>query len=284
VGEGDEHAGHGSESVVLDARTREEFGIEVRAVGPDWIERSVTLPAEIRPDQDRVAHIAPRYAGIVREVAAEIGDRVKAGQVLAVVESENLAPFKLQTLLDGVVIEKHITRGEPVAPAGTAFVVADLGNVWVNISVYQRDLPSIAVGQPVVVSAGHGLAPAEGTISYVAPVVNETTRTATARVVLGNSSGVWRPGMFVTARVQIDRVEVPVAVPRQAIHELEGAPVVFVETGDGFRARAVRTGRQGEEIVQIESGLAAGERVVTRGGFTIKSEIQREELSGGHAH
>lgn len=286
--DGPEHdaqeAGHGMEPVRLAPETLAEFGIEVETAGPGIVERSVSLPAEVRPNQDRLAHIAPRFPGIVREVKADIGDEVKAGQVLAVVESEALAPFPLKTLIDGVVIQKHITRGEPVSREQVAFVVADLRDVWIDISVYQKDLAEVEVGQPVHVSAGHGLHEAEGRISYLSPVVDEATRTATARVVLPNPEGRWRPGLFVATRIRTAEMEVPLAIPRTALQQMGEETVVFLETPEGFAPRPVELGRRGEEHVEVTRGLEPGERYVARGGFTLKSELARETFSGGHGH
>jgi cobalt-zinc-cadmium efflux system membrane fusion protein len=280
-----DEASRGAEGVArLDPATLEEFGVELALAGPGAIEKTISLPAEVRPNEDRLAHIAPRFPGIARDVRARIGDRVKAGQVLAVIESEALAPFDLKTQIDGVVIAKHITRGEPVSREQAAFVVADLRDVWIDISVYQKDLALLRVGQPVIVSAGHELAEARGEISYLAPVVDEATRTATARVVLPNPEGVWRPGLFVTARVEVAREEVPLAVPRSALEVMGDQTVVFVQEADGFEPRAVQLGRRGDQHVEVTSGLAAGARYVARGGFTLKAELQRGEFAGGHAH
>lgn len=284
-----EHSGeeaHNEETIRLSPEVLEEFGVVIATSGPGVLVRTVSLPAEVRPNQNRLAHIAPRFPGVATDVRREVGDTVEAGETLAVIEaSQSLAPYQLKTLIGGVVIERHVTRGEPVSQdRGPLFTVADLSTVWVDLSVYQRHLAELDVGQRVVVSAGHGLPEAEGTLSYVAPVIDEHTRTATARVVLENPHGIWRPGMFVTARIEVGRDEVAVAVPRSAIATVEGRATVFVETGGGFEPRPVRLGREGERSVEIRDGLVAGDRYVARGGFTLKSELAREELSGGHSH
>lgn len=99
----DEHAhggGHGAvgrghgERVSFDAAQRAEFGIEVAAAGPGSVARWLALPGEIAVHADRVAHLAPRVAGVAGEVIAALGDRVEAGQVLAIVESRELAEAK----------------------------------------------------------------------------------------------------------------------------------------------------------------------------------------------
>jgi cobalt-zinc-cadmium efflux system membrane fusion protein len=282
---GDER-GHEEEAVRLAPEVLAEFGVEVAIAGPGVIVRHVSLPAEVRPNQDGLAHLAPRFPGVATEVRRTVGDIVKAGETLAIVEaSQSLSKYPIKTLIDGVVIERHVTRGEPVSlERGPLVTVADLGTVWVDASVYQRNLLELAMGQRVRVSAGHGLAQAEGVLSYIAPVVDEKTRTATARVVLANPDGLWRPGMFVTAEVEVEREEVSVAVPRSALASVEGRPTVFVQTADGLEPRPVRVGRTGEDLVEILSGLTAGERYAARGSFTLQSELAREELSGGHSH
>jgi len=277
--EGGEHA---EERVRLSSEVLDEFGIEVNAAASGTIVRRVALPAEVRPNQDRLAHIAPRFPGIVSEVRKRIGDAVRPGEVLAVIESsESLAPYSLKSEIGGVIIAKHITRGEPVTRESLVFVVADLSSVWVDISVYQKDLRLLRLGQSVLVSAGHDLEEALGEISYISPVVDEDTRTATARVVLPNPNGVWRPGMFVTARVEVARDKVAVVVPTTAVEIIDDRRVIFVASADGFEPRRVELGRSSGSQVEVVSGLAPGERFVSSGGFTLKAELARDELSGG---
>jgi membrane fusion protein, heavy metal efflux system len=268
--------------IPLSEREMADSGIELAEASPDSIETRIELPGEVTPDQDRIAHLAPRFAGIAKEVKKNVGDAVRSGDVLAVVESsETLTTYPLRSRIDGVVIEKRIAPGEAVSADSEAFVVADLSRVWINLSVYQRDLDRVKVGQVVVVSTGEGRAQAEGALSYVAPVVDERTRTAVARVVLPNPDGVWRPGLFVTGLVTIATVEVNLAVPASAPQMLDGGPVLFVSTLKGLAPRRVRLGRADAQHVEVISGLAAGERFVSRGSFLLLSELEKEAFGEG---
>ncbi|MBW2286683.1 MAG: efflux RND transporter periplasmic adaptor subunit [Deltaproteobacteria bacterium] len=273
------------ELVSFTAAEIEEFELRVAPAGKAIIERFIELPGVVRANEDRLAHIVPRFAGIVTKVRRRIGDTVKSGETLAVIESsQSLSPYALKTLLDGVIIEKHVTRGEAVTPESQAFVVADLKTVWIDLSVYQRDLTRILPGQPARVIAGHDLPDAKGVVSYVTPVVDEVTRTAIARIVLDNPDGFWRPGMFATAEVTVERVEIEIAVPITALHSLGQETVVFVKDSTGFRPRPVTVGRRDAQWAEVREGLAAGEPIVVHGGFTVKSELLRGEFSGGHGH
>ena len=289
----DAHAGgsqdtrdlHKVTAVKISSDHMQEFGVKVATAGRGLIATQVVLPGEVVPNADRIAHLVPRYAGIVKEVRNRIGDTVEAGDVLAIIESsESLSSYGLSTLTNGTVIDKHITRGEAVTRQTQAFVIADLRDVWVELSVYQRDLASVKVGQSVLVSLGHEQADTRGTISYVSPVVDEDTRTARARVVLDNSAGKWRPGMFVTGRVDIASVEVPVTVPNTAFQMVDEHSVVFVQRDGAFEPRQLELGRRSTTHAEVLSGILSGEIYVASGGFILKAELGRSQLKQGHGH
>jgi len=254
-------------------------GIEIAAARPGPVDSGIQLVGEVHPNGDRLAHITPRFPGIVREVQKRAGDVVHAGDVLAVIESsDSLAPYTVKTAIDGIVIAKDLTRGEAVERTKQAFVVADLSSVWVDLAVYQKDLGRIPMGQRVHIDAvGEGPA-AEGTISYITPSVDQVTRTATARVVVSNEGRKFLPGMFVTAHT-LDVVDAPVTVPAEAIQTVGGQTCVFVEASGGLVRRPVVLGREGKELVEIRSGLAAGERIAVRNSFLLKAELAKGEIA-----
>ena len=281
-----DHEDHDDHDLVqLTQSEIDEFGITLTTAGPGIIETSLELPGEVRPNDDRLAHIVPRYSGIVTEVLVGIGENVKQGQVLAVVENdESLANFQVKTLISGTVIGKHVTLGEAASREREIFVIADLSTVWIDLTVYQRDLSRVKVGQRAQVFVGHDLAQGTATISYVTPIVDEHTRTATARLVLENKDGFWRPGMFVTVKVLIEKTDVPLIVPRTALHSFEENTVVFLVTGEGFIPRPVSLGRRGETNIEVLEGLSAGDQYVSQGGFTLKAELGKKAFGDGHGH
>lgn len=279
----DEHQedGHEEEGRVFTVDDLVQAGVTLATAGPGEVDVGVELPGEVRPNADRIAHIAPRFPGLVREVKAHVGDQVRAGDVLAIIESEHLAPFELRAAFDGTVIDKHIAPGEAVTREEAAFIVADLSTVWVTVSVYQDALSLVRVGQPVRIVASHGGLETDGVISYVSPIVDQATRTAQARVVLSNPDGTWRPGLFVTATVYDPR-QAPVVIPRRAVQTFEGKPTVFVAEGDHFAPRAVTLGQTGRTRLEVVRGLAPGQRFADERSFLVKAELAKGEA--GHDH
>ena len=273
------------EIVNLTSEEINEFGIEISTAGPGKLEKHVDLTGEIIIDPDRLAHIVPRFAGIVKKVNKKIGDSVRKGETIAIIESnESLSPYEIKSLINGRVIDMHLTPGEVISDSDHKITIADLSKVWANLNVYQKDLDNIRVGQKVTISAGLGTKEVDGKISYISPIVNEKTRTAIARVVLDNRDNFWRPGLFVNGKVIIGDETVSVYVPKTALENFENRTVVFVKHQEGFEPQPVTIGRSNTKAVEIIAGLKPGQNYVSKGGFTLKVELQKEAFGDGHGH
>ncbi|HMP16415.1 MAG TPA: efflux RND transporter periplasmic adaptor subunit [Gemmatales bacterium] len=280
------HDDHDEGGIRLEPEVMQEFGITVEAAAAGVLDLYTVLPGEVQVNRDHLAHIAPRYPGLVIDVKKNIGDQAKKGEVLAVIEgNESLVSYELKSLVNGTIIEKHITLGESLTEDDVVYVVADLNTVWIDLTVYQKDISMIKLGQKVVVSGGEHTAESEGTISYISPTVDEHTRTSLARVVLPNPNGHWRPGMFIEGTVQLSTIEAFVAVPRSAIITIEDRPSVFVMTDDGFVPREVEIGVSDENHAEILKGLQPGELYAAKNILPLKAELNRAGLEhAGHAH
>ncbi|MGH7893283.1 MAG: efflux RND transporter periplasmic adaptor subunit, partial [Candidatus Binatia bacterium] len=115
-----------------------------------------------------------------------------------------LSHFPIVAPFGGTVIEQHVTLGELVTPADKPYAIADLGTLWILLDIYEKDLARVAVGTGVEVRVD--AYPAEtfaGRIAYMSDVLDESTRTARARVELANLNGRLRPGMFATATLSL---------------------------------------------------------------------------------
>lgn len=260
-----------------------EFGIRLANAGMGSIEVRVNVMGEIVVDPSRIAHMSPRFPGIVKEVRMAIGDRVKKKDVLAVIESnESLVKYRLTSAINGTVIAMHMSLGENVLDNSHHITVGDLSRVWARFSVYQKDLFRIKPGQSLTIKANGKSV--EGTISYISPVVDETTRTASARVVLENRSGQWKPGMFVAASVLTSSKPVPIVVPQSALLIYNGRDVVMVKDKEDFRPQVVRIGLKNDSFAEIISGLKEGQTYVAKGAFLIKAELLKGSFGHGHSH
>ena len=362
--ESDQHTP--GELVKINDLQRKKLDIKIDTAGPGKLVTTIDLPGEIVLDADHLAHIVPLLPGVVREVRKKLGQTVHKGDVMAIIESRELADAKAAYLaaservalaqttftreeqlwqkrinakqeyldaknglseakiehrsamqkllffgfsesfikdfqkhpdkrltryairapLKGTVVQKHITLGEKVNDDTAVFTIADLRNVWVDLSVPQKDLVSIKIGQKTHISLGFGTPDAGGKISYVSPMADKKTRTALARVVLPNPDRRWRPGLFVKAQISMGEEKIPLVIPKGAIQRLENENVVFVEAKGGYEPKHVSVGRSDGSNVEILSGLLAGERYVAEGGFELKAVMMTRDMGAhaGHGH
>lgn len=187
--------------------------------------------------------------------------------------------------LSGVIIEKTVAQGEMVGPEKTLFTVADLSSLWLLVNLYEQDLGKVKTGMQVKLSvSAYSGKEFKGRISYLADVIDEKTRTVKARVTIDNRDGSLKPGMFATASidsVKDSRAEKVIVVPEEAVF-LDGSErYVFIQEGNGrFVVRRVSVGPASGLKIEIKEGLKVGEAVVTKGVFTLKSELKKDTLRG----
>lgn len=269
--------------VTLAPEQLEAAGVSVATAGPATIRERVVLNGRIAPNEDALVHVMPRFPGVVRTVHKRLGDAVARGDLLVTIESnESLQAFELRSQLEGTVIAKDVSPGEFVSNDRELFQIADLSTVWVDLDVYRRDFARLRVGQPVHIDAGDGLPPVESTLAYLSPIGAVNTQTLLARAVLANPDRSWRPGLFITAEVEVGASPVPVAIAAEALQRVRDWDVVFLAAGDLFEAQPVELGRRDGTHVEVTSGLAAGQRYVAAGSFILKAEAGKSGATHDH--
>ncbi len=189
--------------------------------------------------------------------------------------------------IGGIITEKHAIVGELADPSKSLYTVADLSSVWVMVDINEKDLAKVHKGQAATVTVGaFPELKLKGRITYIADLVNEATRTVKARVEVANPGRKLKPEMFATVELALAADAPPVvAVPEDALQELDGKKVLFVaENETEFAARQVQTGRAAVGMVEIVSGLKEGDRFAVKGAFILKSEVKKGEVVDEHGH
>ena len=163
------------------------------------------------------------------------------------------------------------------------FTVADLSTVWVELSLFPRDVAKVRVGQDVRVNSNEAGLEATGKVVYVAPFGQAANQTLTARVLLDNPERRWAPGLYVTTEVTLAETAAPLAIRKEAVQTLEGRSVVFVQDEDeGFAPHEVTLGRSDGEFAEVLSGLKVGDTYAAANSFIIKAELGKGSAEHGH--
>jgi membrane fusion protein, heavy metal efflux system len=342
--------------VKLSAADIEAAGIELAAVQSGTIARRIIVPGTIRAPADRIAHVAVRLSGIVAELRKNVGDPVAAGEILAILESREVANAKSEYLAARVtnelqqemlnrdtalwerkvIADQQLLRSRNVAAnakiandiarqklfalgltekeiaglqnvpeaslrrqeirspiAGRVlerkaelgvvvgrdnletdlFVVADLDRTWAELAVSPEEAALVRIDQIVAVSARGIKDRAEGKVIYVSPIVDRDTHKVHVVAEINNKDGIWRPGSFVSAAIVFDKQSVPIAVPVGAVQTMDGRPVAFVRTAEGFQKRQIVLGQSDDQATEVISGLRLNETIAVSNTFLLKAEM-----------
>jgi len=259
--------------IALSAEQQKAAQIDTAQAGGVQIRETLPLYGVVAPNAVRVREVAARFPGVIRTVNKNIGDAVRQGDVLATVESnESLQTYAVTAPLAGVVTARNANPGEQTGEK-QLFIVADLSTVWVELSLFPRDVAKVRVGQNVRVKSPDTGGSSDGKVIYVAPFGQAANQTLTARVLLDNAERRWAPGLYVTAEVTLAEAQVPLAIRNEAIQNLDGRDVVFVQTDKGFEARPLQLGRKDSEFSEVTGGLSAGQRYATRNSYILKADL-----------
>jgi cobalt-zinc-cadmium efflux system membrane fusion protein len=234
---------------------------------------------KISAEQD---YLAARQAMQEAEIAVENVRQKLTALGASAGDAQGLTRHEIRSPIAGVIVDKKLSIGEAVKEDAPIFQVADLSSVWVELTVPAHQLNQLTEGMTAQVRATAFEAQGEARLGYVGALVGEQSRSATARLVLANPQGLWRPGLPVTVALKASEVEVPVGVTADAVQTLDEERVVFVRNGQQFEARRVQTGRGDGRHVEVLKGLTAGERYAAKNSFLVKADIGKAAAEHEH--
>lgn len=268
--------------VTIDAATAKEAGITTTRLGAGSIRETVEVPGVARPRESATAKVGARFPGVVKSVAVRPGDRVAAGSVLATIDSNaSLATYKLTAPISGTIIGHDATVGDTVGEQ-TLFEIADTERMQVELHLFGNAAQRARPGAKVRVHRLLDEVVAESEISRVLPDVDVRSQSVLARAAIRNDDGLWRPGSAVQAEIELSRVEVPRAMPVDALQTWRNMPVAFIRVGDIYEVRPVVTGRRDSSFVEVLDGLKAGDEIVVGQSYLIKADIEKSGATHDH--
>ncbi|MCC8537990.1 efflux RND transporter periplasmic adaptor subunit [Xanthomonas axonopodis pv. poinsettiicola] len=265
------------------ARIAQEAGIRVAPVGAGSIADQHEVQGLLTPAEGAQAHATARFPGPVRSLRANVGDQVRAGQVLATVESNlSLTTYPISAPIDGTVLVRNASLGSNASEGQALFEIADLSRLWVDLHIFGADAGHITAGAPVTVTRISDGVVAQTTLERVLPGTATASQSTVARAVLRNTDGSWRPGSAVKARVTVAQQPAAMVVPVGALQRFGEWDVVFVRVGDVYEARPVRLGARDAQQVEVLAGVSVGDTVVVEQSYLVKADIEKSGASHDH--
>lgn len=258
-------------------------GIVSAPVGPGTVADEHEVQGLLAPVDGRSAQVTARFPGPVRALRANVGDRVRAGQPLASIESNlSLTTYDIPAPISGVVLSRQVQLGAVAAEGQVLFDIGDLSRLWVDLHIFGADTQHITAGVPVTITRMTDGVSQATTLERVLPGTATASQSTIARASIDNRDGLWRPGAAVRARIVVASTPAAVVVPLAALQNLEGRDVVFVREGEIYTARPVQLGARDARQVAVSEGLREGEQVVVEQSYTVKADIGK--AGAAHEH
>ena len=278
AGEEGEEGEHGElpTSTKIGTQAAAAAGVRVSPAGPGEISDDHEVQGLLTPVDGAIARVMARFPGLVRALHANVGDQVRAGQPLATIESNlSLTTYTVTAPISGVVLSRDASVGTVAGEGAALYEIANLSDLWVDLHVFGRDAQRLRVGSPVIVTRMSDGVTSETQIERILPSTATASQSTVARARLRNLDGLWRPGSAVKARVIVDQARANLVVPLSALQTSNGEEVVYVQKGETYHRRPVKTGRRDADTVEILAGLKPGEQVVVQQSYLIKADMEK---------
>jgi cobalt-zinc-cadmium efflux system membrane fusion protein len=192
-------------------------------------------------------------------------------------DPEDLIPIRAPE--SGIVLTRLITPGAVVSASSDLFVICDLSTIWSMAAVQEDYLARLHKGMAATVTVQAYERAFAGRVGKIDEKLDPQTRTVQVRVEIDNRQGLLKPEMYSTVELQAGGSEPALLVQPESIQDVNGQATIFVHLGGSrFEARAVETGKQVGDRLQVVRGLRAGERVVAEGSFVLKSQLLRASM------
>ena len=254
-------------------------GVTTAVAGPGRLQQRIKVYGAINVDPQRISHIQARYPGVLRAVNVSIGSRVKAGEQLATVESnESLRSYPLLAPIAGVIIARHANPGE-FSGERTLFTLADYSKLELDLQIFPQDIAKVQPDQSIAVTDGQRSAVTR--IDYITPH-DEGAATLVAHASLDNSAGLWVPNQRVSAQINVGEFALPLLVDKRSLQSFRDWQVVFIKVGDSYEIRPLELGRSDDQFIEVLSGLAAGDSYVVENSYLLKADLEKSGASHDH--
>ncbi|WAJ71543.1 efflux RND transporter periplasmic adaptor subunit [Catenovulum adriaticum] len=295
--------GHSTENephhdqVIIDDKIAEQAGIQTQTVKPGPIGQTITAYGEIVYHPTQVSHVRARFNGVINNVTVDIGDEVKAGQILANIESnESLKPYPLKSPISGIVTDRHANAGE-LSLQQVLFTIANEKIRWVELKIFPSQQSKVTAGQTVWVHVPTSPSTPNQSLAKPSSQLNTTRLKAKimhivpspqakpyliAHLKLVNSETNFHPGLMVTADIVVSQKSANMRVNNHAIQMHEGHKVVFIKKEQAYIARKISIGQQDNLYTEINSGLTAGDVYVSQNSYLIKADLAKSSASHSH--
>lgn len=274
-----------------------QLSIISQRAGPQSLRQSITSYGRLSTAPEQSSHVRARFSGVITSVNASIGDKVKTGDLLAEVESnQSLKKYRIRAPIDGTIVQRHANVGE-ITREQILFSISNFEPLWAELRIFPSQRASVHAGQKLFIQTGSSTIRAE--IAHIIPALDNKPYVI-ARAKITHVDASLAPGLMIEGRIITGEFDVAIAVNNNAIQSLQGQSGVFVkhrsaptpdhnhqhktepQAQSDYTFTPLILGRRDDHYTEILSGLSAGSEYVVENSYLIKADIEKSEAKHEH--
>jgi multidrug efflux pump subunit AcrA (membrane-fusion protein) len=268
--------------VTLTKENLQHVDIKTEPATRGGLEVTLKAAGRVSENMNKTAKVVSTLEGRLTQLNFDLNDKVKTGDVLALVQTPELLgkALEIKAPIDGVITERKSTAGELVTKETQIYMISDPADLWVIAEIKERDIGAVKVGQDASFTVlAYPEEQFRGKVVRIGNRVEEESRTLEVRIEVSNPDGRLKPGMFADVEIVTTIQENVLLIADTALQSDGDDQIVFVALEeDKFEKRVIKTGMEQRGRLQVLDGVKEGEKVVTVGSFILKSEMLKGEL------
>ena len=247
----------------------QEFNESLKVFG------KLTLPA------NAIRHISARYPGLVKQLNVVLGQRVKKGQLLATIESnESLQSYKVYAPISGIITSQNTNTGEQ-AGNDSLLTISNTNKLIAELAVFPMDVSKVKLGSAITLTMAGVEQPITSQLFDSLIAVNQQ-QAKIFRAEVDNRQGLFNVGQFVEADIALANYQVAKAVKADGLQSFRDFTVVYAKVGEQYEVRMLELGRKAGPWVEVLGGIDAGTEYVAQNSYLLKADIDKSAASHDH--
>ena len=253
-------------------------GVETANLSSKILNQTIPVYGATTIGAEQLFQVGARYNGVIKTINFTVGDNVKKGNLLAVIESnESLNTYKITSPISGVVLQRNGNVGG-ITQNTSLFEIVNFDTLWAEFKVFTNQYNQIKVGQHVDIM--HGEQTFNSTITNIIPSKDQPY--VLARVRLDNTALNLTSGQLLKGSIRVSQFEVDLAVEKIALQELGGRIGVFLKEGEEYEFTPLVLGRSDNYYIEVVDGLNKNSEYVNKNSYLIKADILKSEIEDDH--
>ena len=282
-GHDDDDHGHDEKTeegvTFIDDDMAKQVDIKTDKAGPRSLHQTISSFGRLATGPEQMGRVRARFPGVIKSIKVTIGDQVKAGDIVALIESnESLRNYKVRAPISGTVIQQAANVGESVQDQ-VLFTISNYDLLLAELRIFPSQQKNLVIGQLVHILFEDKRY--DATISHLLPAESNSPYIIALTKLHGPHNNLL-PGLMIEGRIVVGEFKSPLTVANSGLQTIGNQIGVFIKEEDKYTFTPLVLGRTDDEFTEVLSGMDSGAEYVSLNSYLIKADIEKSEAEHEH--